>query len=264
MTDAATARSPHLPAQSSPAVLRARNLSKHYGDARVLDGLDLDIDRGQFVAVMGPSGSGKSTFLHCLSGMTRPSGGSVLLRDTDLTALDERALAALRLEHFGLVFQQPHFMSTLCLLDNVLLPGFLSRRRPREEVTARGRMLLERMGIADLADADVTEVSGGQLQRAGICRALINEAAVLFADEPTGALNSATAARILDVFGEIHVRGTTIVMVTHDAKVALRADRVLVLVDGGVEEDLLLGHYREDQSAERLVRVSAALNRQSV
>ncbi|WP_332881199.1 ATP-binding cassette domain-containing protein [Actinomyces qiguomingii] len=115
-----------------------------------------------------------------------------------------------------------------------------------------------------LDERALAEVSGGQLQRAGVCRALINEAAVLFADEPTGALNCATAARILDVLGEIHAQGTTIVMVTHDAKVASRADRVLVLVDGGVEEDLQLGHYREDQSAERLARVSAALNRQSV
>ena len=252
-----------MPSTDSRPVLRARGLTKSY-DAPVLENLDLDIEHSQFVAIMGPSGSGKSTLLHCLSGMDRPSGGSVLLGDTDLAALDERELSALRLSRFGFVFQQAHLLSTLCLLDNIVLPGFLASLRPRQEVEARGRKLMERMGISELAGNDITEVSGGQLQRAGICRALINEPGVVFADEPTGALNSATAAQILDLLGEIHASGTTLVVVTHDAQVAARADRVLLLVDGAVVEDLALGRYQEARAAERLTTVSEALQRRSV
>ena len=248
---------------STPPALCARGLSKSYRSP-VLESLDLDIERGQFVAIMGPSGSGKSTLLHCLSGMDRPSAGSILLGDTDVTALSEKELAALRLTRFGFVFQQAHLLTTLCLLDNIVLPGYLAGLRPRPEITARGRSLMERMGIADLADNGVTEVSGGQLQRAGICRALINDPGIVFADEPTGALNSATAQQILDLLGQVHASGTTLVMVTHDARVATRADRVLVLVDGSIAEDLALGEYEEARAAQRLSTVSEALQRRSV
>ncbi len=248
---------------STPPALCARGLSKSYRSP-VLESLDLDIERGQFVAIMGPSGSGKSTLLHCLSGMDRPSAGSILLGDTDVTALSEKELAALRLTRFGFVFQQAHLMPTLCLLDNIVLPGYLAGLRPRPEITARGRSLMERMGIADLADNGVTEVSGGQLQRAGICRALINDPGIVFADEPTGALNSATAQQILDLLGQVHASGTTLVMVTHAARVATRADRVLVLVDGSIAEDLALGEYEEARAAQRLSTVSEALQRRSV
>ena len=275
MTSSSAAAASATPAAASPAspasaarpgtrpALRARGLTKSY-DAPVLKDLDLDIEDGQFIAIMGPSGSGKSTLLHCLSGMDRPSGGSVLLGDTDIAALSERELAALRLSRFGFVFQQAHLLATLCLLDNIVLPGFLAGLRPRREVEARGRGLMERMGISELAGSDITEVSGGQLQRAGICRALINEPGIVFADEPTGALNSATAAQILDLLGEVHTSGTTLVVVTHDAQVAARADRVLLLVDGGVVEDLALGGYREAQASQRLATVSQALQRRSV
>ncbi len=248
---------------STPPALWARGLSKSYRSP-VLESLDLDIERGQFVAIMGPSGSGKSTLLHCLSGMDQPDAGSVLLGGQEITSLSEKELAALRLTRFGFVFQQAHLMTTLCLLDNIVLPGFLAGLRPRSEVTARGEELMERMGIAELAASGVTEVSGGQLQRAGICRALINDPGIVFADEPTGALNSATAQQILDLLGQVHASGTTLVMVTHDARVATRADRVLVLVDGSIAEDLALGEYEEARAAQRLSTVSEALQRRSV
>ena len=251
------------PAETAGPALRARSLSKSY-DSPVLTDLDLDIEQGQFVAIMGPSGSGKSTLLHCLSGMDRPTDGSVLLGDTEMTTLSEKELAALRLTRFGFVFQQAHLMTTLCLLDNIVLPGFLAGLRPRPEITARGEELMESMGIADLAASGVTEVSGGQLQRAGICRALINDPGIVFADEPTGALNSTTALQILDLLGQVHASGTTLVMVTHDAQVAARADRVLVLVDGRIEEDLALGRYREAEAPSRLTTVTEALQRRSV
>ncbi|WJZ02097.1 ABC transporter ATP-binding protein [Corynebacterium freiburgense] len=244
-------------------ILSTRKLTKKY-DVTVLDSIDLDIERGQFVAIMGPSGSGKSTLLHSLSGMDRPSSGSVFLEDTDITKLNEKQLSALRLTHYGFVFQQAHLMTTLCLLDNIVLPGFLANIRPRSEVEATGRTLMDRMGIGDLAKSDVTEVSGGQLQRAGICRALINEPRIVFADEPTGALNSATAAQILDLLGEIHEAGTTLVVVTHDTHVAARADRVLLLVDGRIVEDLDLGRYRPEDASTRFSTVTEALRRNSV
>lgn len=251
------------PAQHGRPALRAQRLSKSY-HSPVLRGLDLDIEHGQFVAIMGPSGSGKSTLLHCLSGMDRPDAGSVLLGDTEITTLSEKELAALRLTRFGFVFQQAHLMTTLCLLDNIVLPGFLAGLRPRAEVTERAEDLMGRMGIAELASSGVTEVSGGQLQRAGICRALINDPEIVFADEPTGALNSATAMQILDLLGRVHASGTTLVMVTHDTQVATRADRVLVLVDGRIVEDLALGRYEEAEAPSRLTAVTEALQRHSV
>ena len=257
-----TAAKPVAPPGSQP-VLRAQHLSKSY-HSPVLRDLDVGIEPGQFVAIMGPSGSGKSTLLHCLSGMDRPSAGSVLLGDTEITTMSEKELAALRLTRFGFVFQQAHLMTTLCLLDNIVLPGFLAGLRPRPEVTARGEELMKRMGIAELAASSVTEVSGGQLQRAGICRALINDPGIVFADEPTGALNSATALQILDLLGQVHASGTTLVMVTHDAQVAVRADRVLVLVDGRIVEDLSLGRYEEAEAPSRLTTVTEALQRRSV
>ena len=257
-----TAAKPVAPPGSQP-VLRAQHLSKSY-HSPVLRDLDVGIEPGQFVAIMGPSGSGKSTLLHCLSGMDRPSAGSVLLGDTEITTMSEKELAALRLTRFGFVFQQAHLLTTLCLLDNIVLPGFLAGLRPRPEITARGEELMESMGIADLAASGVTEVSGGQLQRAGICRALINDPGIVFADEPTGALNSTTALQILDLLGQVHASGTTLVMVTHDAQVAARADRVLVLVDGRIEEDLALGRYREAEAPSRLTTVTEALQRRSV
>ena len=254
---------PAGPAGDGQPALRARHLSKSY-HSPVLRDLDLEVEQGQFVAIMGPSGSGKSTLLHCLSGMDRPDAGSVLLGGTDITSLNEKELAALRLTRFGFVFQQAHLMTTLCLLDNIVLPGFLAGLRPRSEVTSRGEELMERMGIADLAASGVTEVSGGQLQRASICRALINDPGIVFADEPTGALNSTTALQILDLLGEIHASGTTLVMVTHDTQVAARADRVLVLVDGRIMEDLSLGRYEAVKGPSRLETITEALQRRSV
>ncbi|WP_366181405.1 ABC transporter ATP-binding protein [Actinomyces timonensis] len=254
-------------ATGAPA-LRATGLVKAYQRAPVLDGLDLEIPAGQFVAIMGPSGSGKSTLLHCLSGMDRPTSGTVELAHSggvvDLTTLREKRLADLRLKRMGFVFQQPHLLATLCLLDNIVLPGFLAGARPRQEVVERAEGLMRAMGIADQAGSGINEVSGGQLQRAGICRALINDPAVVFADEPTGALNSAAASQILDLLGKIHAGGTTLVVVTHDAHVAARAARVLVLVDGAIEEDIALGDYDGSGAAERLDKVSRALQRQAV
>lgn len=240
---------------TSNHVLQARSLVKDW-QSRVLHGIDLEIAEGDFVAIMGPSGSGKSTLLHLLAGMDQPTGGTVTLAGQELAGLDPSELAQVRLTRLGFVFQQPHFLPTLSLLDNVALPGLLARRQSRAEVSARAQTLLQQLGIGDLADRAVTEVSGGQLQRAGICRALINEPAVVFGDEPTGALNSVTAAQILTELEAINAAGTTMVLVTHDPQVAARAARVLVLADGRLVQDMQLSG---NDRAARLERVTGAL-----
>lgn len=240
-------------------MLSASGIIKDYDSApRVLAGIDLTVPDGQFLAIMGPSGSGKSTLLHVLSGMEPPTEGVVTLDGEELTALEEKKLAALRLRRLGFVFQQPRLLAGLSLRDNVALPGLLARAEPRETIAQRTEELLEAMGVAGVGDHRPSEVSGGQLQRASICRALINGARTVMGDEPTGALNRASAEQVLDLLGGVHREGRTLVIVTHDAQVAARADRVLALVDGSVAADLKLGTCPESyDEATRTERVGA-------
>lgn len=216
-------------------ILTGRDITKDYGSTSVLHGIDVHINRGEFVSVMGPSGSGKSTLMHILSGLEPATSGSVKLDGHDLTSASARELAELRLSKVGFVFQEPHLLRNLSLLDNIVLPSFLTARSSRRELEARGRDLMERLGVGDLADREVTEASGGQLQRVGIARALINDPVVLFGDEPTGALDSASSGQVMDILTDINRAGTTIVLVTHDDQVAARTDRVIHLIDGRVD-----------------------------
>lgn len=222
---------------TSTPVLDARGLTKAFDGTTVLHGVDLQVHDGELVAVMGPSGSGKSTLLHTISGMDTMTGGTVSVAGQDLGSLSQKQLARLRLTTMGFVFQHGHLLTNLCLLDNVVLPAYLAGLAPREELNRRALALMERMGVAGLATRDVSEASGGQLQRIGICRALINEPTIVLGDEPTGALDSTAAAEVLDILGEINAEGTTVVLVTHDATVAARADRVLYMVDGRIVAD---------------------------
>jgi putative ABC transport system ATP-binding protein len=192
---------------------------------------------------MGPSGSGKSTLLYDISGMDTMTSGSVLFAGQDLAALSQKQLARLRLTTMGFIFQHVYLLKNLCLLDNVVLPAYLAGLAPREELNVRAMALMERTGVAELAERDVSEASGGQLQRVGICRALINQPAILLGDEPTGALDSTAASEIMDILGELNAEGTTIMLVTHDAKVAARTDRVLYMVDGRIVGDRHQGRY---------------------
>lgn len=244
-------------------MLTAQKITKNYA-IPVLQGIDLQIDAGQFVVIMGPSGSGKSTLLHILSGMERPDSGTVMLGGNDITALPEKQLAEVRLNQLGFVFQQSHLVQSLNLMDNVALPGLLAKNRSRQEVEGRAQQLLQLTGIAEIADQYPTEASGGQLQRVGIARALINEPAVVFGDEPTGALNRATSAQVLDLFGDVHRAGTTLVLVTHDPLVAARADRVVMLVDGAVRDDFMLGTYDGDPDGSRLDRVTELMHARGI
>ena len=233
-------------------VLEARNINKTYSQSKgnhvqVLRDVSLQVVDGEFVAIMGPSGSGKTTLLYAISGMDRPTSGIIRLEDTDLTALSEDALAALRLGRMGFVFQQSNLLKNLCILDNIVLPGYKAKKEGQDVICRRAEKLMEQTGIEGIAKNSITEASGGQLQRAAICRALINNPDILFGDEPTGALNSSATAEALDILADINAAGTTIVLVTHDAKVAARADRVLFMTDGHISGEYPLGKYSPEK-----------------
>lgn len=236
------------------SIIRARELRVTIADTDILHGIDLHIDRGEAVAIMGPSGSGKSTLLYALSGMDTPTAGTVAFDGQELTELTQALLGRLRLARMGFVFQQPQLLKNLTLLDNIVLPGFAARIRPRHEVVIRARDLMRRAGVDHLADRDITQASGGQLQRVGICRALINDPTVVFADEPTGALDSAATDDVLRLLHTIHDDGTTLATVTHDPAVAAHAERVLAMRDGHIVGELVLGTVKPDDSDALAVR----------
>ena len=228
------------------ALLESQQLCKSFvlgsdNEVTVLSDVDLTIEPGEFVAVMGPSGSGKSTLLYNVSGMDRAKSGHVLFDGQDITTLSEEELAEVRLTGMGFVFQHIHLLKNLSLFDNIVLPAYLAREEGHDQIDQRAETLMEQVGIAHLADNDITQASGGQLQRVGICRALINNPAILFGDEPTGALNSTAASEIMDLLAEINKSGTTIMLVTHDVRVAARTERVLFMLDGQIVAEKVLG-----------------------
>lgn len=235
--------------------LASRGLTKTYlatdPPTQVLNGIDLDVREGEFLVVMGASGSGKSTLLYSISGMDRPTDGEVRFEGKDLTTLDDDAMSAVRLTRMGFVFQQAYLLENLNLRDNILLPALKAAPRERDAVVQRVDALMERFGIAALADHGITQVSGGQLQRASVCRALASQPAIVFADEPTGALNSSMTVEVMDTITAVHRDGTTIVMVTHDPSVASRGDQVVYLRDGLMVDSRELGRWSAETSAQR-------------
>lgn len=218
----------------SAPLIEARGVGRSLERSTILEDIDLTVSDGEFLAVMGPSGCGKSTLLHTLSGLEEPTEGSVLWAGEDRSTFPPRARSRHRLLEIGIVFQQFHLLRTLSLLDNVLLPGLLARAEPRTVLRERAWRLLAQLGVQELTDRGVGEASGGQLQRVAIARALINRPRLLVADEPTGALDSAAGEGVMDALAGISVRGTTIVLVTHDLEVARRADRILTMADGRI------------------------------
>lgn len=228
-------------------MITARALTRDFGTTRALAGVDLTIERGQFVAIMGPSGSGKSTLLYALSGIDSPTSGTVTIAGREITGMRDAELARFRLENLGFVFQQPRLVSTLSLLDNVIFPARVSRKFSPEEIRSRAEELLTRAEVAEVARRSITEASGGQLQRVSLCRALVNDPEILFCDEPTGALNSANAQRVLELISEQAAAGTTVVIVTHDPAVAAAADRVLLMQDGALLGERRLVGSREER-----------------
>ena len=216
-------------------VLHARGLHREYGReeslVRAVDGVDLGIAPGETVAIMGPSGCGKSTLLYLLGGLDRPTAGEIWLNGQDLSRLSERALARLRSQAIGFVFQAFHLMDELTAAENVELPALLAGRSPRA-ARRRAEELLERVGLANRARFLPTQLSGGQRQRVAVARALVADPLVVLADEPTGNLDSAAAKDVLRLFDHLHQAGQTLIIVTHDPRVAATADRVISMRDG--------------------------------
>lgn len=240
-------------------LIRTKDLCKTYivnkQSNNVLQNVNLTVDEGEFVSVMGPSGSGKSTLLYTVSGMDNVTAGSVFFDGDEISKMKEKDLISLRLIKMGFVFQQMYMMRKISILDNIVLPGFQAKIRPREEVRQYAEELMRKLGIIDEADREITEVSGGQLQRACLCRALINHPKIIFADEPTGALNSKASGEVMDRLLEANSMGTTILMVTHSEKVASISDRIIYLVDGNIQGELILGKKTEDDLSARERRV---------
>ena len=224
-------------------IITVKQLCKTYHmkgyDNEVLKNIDLSMEDGEFVAIMGPSGSGKSTLLYSVSGMDTIDSGSVEFNGREISSLKKNEHSKVRLNEMGFIFQQMYMLKKLCVFDNIVLPAYQAGK-DRNSVNVRASELMERLGISDIALREVSEVSGGQLQRACICRALINEPKVIFADEPTGALNSRSANEVMQELRKINRDGTGIMMVTHSVKVAAQCDRVIYLVDGTIHGDVYL------------------------
>lgn len=233
-------------------ILEVRKLHKSYEDALVLNNVSFRIDEGEFTAIMGPSGSGKSTLLYNISGMDRPTSGKVELCGKEISRLSDEKMSEVRLKQMGFVFQHSFLLKNLSIRDNIVLPGFKAATMSREQVNHKADSLMKMTGILNIADHDTKKVSGGQLQRAAICRALINNPDVLFGDEPTGALNSSTTREVMDIINAINEEGTTVIIVTHDTRVASRASRVIYLIDGNIKDELELGKYKDDHKKRAL------------
>lgn len=244
-------------------IISGENITKQYGTGeerrKVLDEVSVDIHEGEFVSVMGPSGSGKSTLLFALSGMDRLDWGLVTFEGRDLGILAEDELADLRRTEMGFVFQQPTLMKNLNILDNIILPSMRGNRRKVAAITDKAQQLMQKVGIAELAKRDITEASGGQLQRAGICRALMGSPRIIFGDEPTGALNLKAAEEIMDLLSGINEEGTAIMLVTHDATVAARTQRIMFMCDGRIVDEIRLPKYNGGTLEPRMNLITAKM-----
>lgn len=235
-------------------VLEVKDLCKTYvinkRQNNVLRNVNFSIDEGEMVAIMGPSGSGKSTLLYSVSGMDNMTAGSVNFAGKQMEKLSSKELTALRLDEMGFIFQQMYMLKNLTVLDNIVLPAYQSKknRASKKEKAEYGKELMRKLGIIDVADNDITEVSGGQLQRACICRSLINHPKIIFADEPTGALNRTSSEEVMEELKKINDQGTTIMMVTHDVKVAAKCSKIMYIVDGNIKEEYNLGKYEKEST----------------
>lgn len=228
----------------------------------ILFDVNFSIKKGELTAVMGPSGSGKSTLLYQLSGMDRPDGGQVIFGGEDICTYSEDMRADMRLNKMGFVFQQMNMLPNLSIIDNIILPAHQSQKikkvNKKSEAGLRNEAvtLMNKVGIAGLEDRKITEVSGGQLQRACICRAIMNHPALLLADEPTGALNKASSEEIMEEFVRLNREGMSILIVTHDSKVASQCDRVCYMADGKISGEFVLGKYETSQKHDRELKIN--------
>lgn len=244
-------------------VISAKKLCKSFAangvQNHVLTGIDLDVYKGDFTVVMGASGSGKSTLLYALSGMDRATSGEVVYNGKDLVKLSEKELTLLRRRDFGFVFQKMHLVSNMTMFENVVVPAYLDKSIPAQETDKKAAELFETMGITDVKDHLPSQCSGGEQQRCAIIRAVISEPAVLFADEPTGALNRRNTTEVLDLLTKLNKNGQSVFMVTHDVRAALRATRLIYIEDGTVSGELGLPPYEADKEQSRDAQVNSWL-----
>ncbi len=230
-------------------ILEVNDLCKTYivnkRQNNVLKNVNFTVSEGEMVAIMGPSGSGKSTLLYTVSGMDAITSGEAKFCGKNIAEMGEKELADLRLDEMGFIFQQMYMLKNLTVLDNIILPAVQSDKNTetRKETVQRGQELMRKLGIIDVADNDINEVSGGQLQRACICRSMINNPKMIFADEPTGALNRTSSDEVMEELAKLNNEGTTIMLVTHDVKVAAKCTRIMYIVDGNIKGEYNLGKY---------------------
>ncbi len=228
----------------SEIILNGVGVTKKIGDNVILNSVDIEICKGDFTVIMGASGAGKSTLLYALSGMDNITSGKVIYREKEISSLGEKAMAQLRAKEFGFIFQQIHLVSNLSLFENVAVAGYISKRSEAEVRTHTAEMF-KQMNLTEAADRLPSEVSGGEAQRAAIARAVIGNAGIVFADEPTGALNRRNTEEVLNLLTDLNNKGQTILMVTHDFHAALRGNRIIYLEDGRLCDELKLGEYSE-------------------
>lgn len=249
--------------QEKQAILSAKGLCKSFahngGQVHILNGMELDIYAGDFTVIMGASGSGKSTLLYALSGMDKATSGTVTYAGSDLVKMSEKQLTVLRRSDFGFIFQQMHLVSNLTLRENITVTGYLNPKKTAAEIDKRADELLEQMGLSHIKDHLPSQCSGGEQQRCAVARAIIHEPALLFADEPTGALNKRNTTEVLDLLTALNAAGQSILMVTHDARAALRASRIIYISDGRVVSELTLSPYDTAEEKHREAQVSAWL-----
>ncbi|MCR5058695.1 MAG: ABC transporter ATP-binding protein [Clostridiales bacterium] len=219
----------------------------------VLKNVSFDVEEGEMIGIMGPSGSGKSTLLYSISGMDKATSGQVMLDGKEITALSEKELSSVRLNDMGFIFQQMYMMKNLTIMDNILLPAIECDKNAesRKDKVARCEDLMRKLGIIEIVGNDINEVSGGQLQRACIARSMVNNPKILFADEPTGALNRQSSAEVINEIKKLNSEGTTVLMVTHDAKVASNCSRVLYIADGNIKSEYRMPEGLSERDRER-------------
>ena len=238
-------------------ILEVKDLCKTYivnkRQNNVLKNVNFSIAESEMTAVMGPSGSGKSTLLYAVSGMDGITAGEVDFDGKNIAKMDQKELADLRLNEMGFIFQQMYMLKNLTVLDNIILPACQSDKikESRRKTAERGHALMRKLGIIDIADNDINEVSGGQLQRACICRSMINKPKMIFADEPTGALNRSSSDEVMEELAKLNSEGTTVMLVTHDVKVAAKCTRILYMLDGNIKGEYTLGRYESSKLRER-------------
>lgn len=245
-------------------LLRSENISKVYRsfgqETPILNQMDLSINKGDFTVIMGASGAGKSTLLYALSGMDRVTSGRVFYKEQEISSLNENQMARLRTHEFGFVFQQIQLVSHLTLLENVAVAGYLAKNKSVKEVRDRAQQLLTQMHVEGARNRLPAQVSGGEAQRTAVARAMMNQPGLIFADEPTGALNKRNTDEILNLFSEIHESGQSIVLVTHDLRAAIRGTRIIYLEDGKILDELKLTPYKSEETSSREAKISGWLS----